>query len=306
MPRIHVVDTGETANDITSSKLQSYLCASPDCVILPGRYNILEARFNEMKIYPCRGSGFMFGGAPGALPIFRQPICIEDLTVGGPYSGDGLIRLGCGNSSRFEDRDITFEEIKEAVKGSGLLHPQNPITLEAAQTSAVSVVERKLSQLELGDLLHPQMKLPTPLDNATIMQDLDILPKLKNVRIIVGDISILPNRGWGRASMSSPSVPYNTVQELLQELKTLPDTYDEEKWIQFSKPYLQHNANMDFAKGIRNMIPNIVRETHRTIATLFSQLSPCVRECLKAGLPIQTIEDALDSRLQEANYLLLI
>jgi hypothetical protein len=59
---------------------------------------------------------------------------------------------------------------------------------------------------------------------------------------------------------------------------------------------------MDHAKRIRALIPDIVRETHRTISTLIAQLSPCVQECLRAGLPIQTIEDALDSKLQEANY----
>jgi hypothetical protein len=61
----------------------------------------------------------------------------------------------------------------------------------------------------------------------------------------------------------------------------------------FSKPFIKHNAHMDRAKRIRTLIPDIVRETHRTISTLIAQLSPCVQECLRAGLPIQTIEDAL-------------
>ena len=63
-----------------------------------------------------------------------------------------------------------------------------------------------------------------------------------------------------------------------------------------------HCCTMDMAKRIRTMIPDTIRETHRTISTLIAQLSPCVQECLRAGLPIQTIEDALDSKLQEANY----
>ena len=138
----------------------------------------------------------------------------------------------------------------------------------------------------------------TPLQTATILQDLKVLPQLENVRIKFGDMPVLLNRGWETESV----VPYSTLQEILEELKTLPDTYNEEKWILFSKPYIQWNANMDLAKRIRTLIPDIVRETHRTISTLIAQLSPCVQECLRAGLPIQTIEDALDRKLQEANY----
>ena len=124
------------------------------------------------------------------------------------------------------------------------------------------------------------------------------------MRITAGDMAIMPDRGWGRDMRSSPIVTYDTLQELLEELKTLPDTYDEESFIKRSAAMGggQHFSHMDHAKRIRTMIPDIVRETHRTIAGLIAQLSPCVQECLRAGLPFQTIEDALDSKLQEANY----
>jgi hypothetical protein len=255
MPRIHFVDTGETANDITSSKLQSYLCASPNCVILPGRYNILKARFNEMKIYPCRGSGFMFGGALGALPIFRQPICIEDLTVEGPYSGDGLIRLGCGNSSRFEDRDITAAEVQEAVKGSKFF----------------------VKSLICG------------LDPATTLQDLKTL-------------SILMGMKMTAEGMLVSYTNYATFQDLLEDLKTIQERYSEEAWIQACPLDQQHFASMDKAKAIRNRIPTVVRELHMKIAGHLLQFSPRTSICLKAGLPMKKIEDALYTNLQEGNF----
>ncbi len=93
-----------------------------------------------------------------------------------------------------------------------------------------------------------------------------------------------------------------TLQELLEELKTLPDTYDEDSFMKKVEAMGGHRCTMDHAKRIRTHIPDTVRETHRTISTLIAQLSQCVQECLRAGLPIQTIEDALDSKLQEANY----
>ena len=164
-----------------------------------------------------------------------------------------------------------------------------------------AVKSSRLVNKQAESICHQPM-VKTPLETATILQDLKVLPQLKNVRITAGDLSILPNRGWGREMRSSPIVPYSTLQEILEELKTLPDTYDEEKWMKFSKPFLQHNANMDTAKLIRTMIPDIVCNTHRTVTGLIAQLSQCVQECLRAGLPIQTIEDALDRKLQEANY----
>lgn len=142
------------------------------------------------------------------------------------------------------------------------------------------------------------LTLSTPLDVATILQDLKVLPQLKNVRFGYGDIPIMPDRGWG--TRSSPIIPYETLQDLLEELKTLPDTYDEEKWMQFSKPFC--GDNMDMAKLIRTVIPDIFRGTHRVIATIMSQLSPCVQEGLRAGLSFQTMEEALDSKLQDINY----
>ncbi len=90
--------------------------------------------------------------------------------------------------------------------------------------------------------------------------------------------------------------------ELLEELKTLPDTYNEDSLVKRMQDMGQHRLSMDHAKRIRTHIPDIVRHTHRTIAALIAQLSPYVQECLRAGLPIQTIEDALDRKLQEANY----
>jgi hypothetical protein len=141
-----------------------------------------------------------------------------------------------------------------------------------------------------------------PGDVKVILEDLKIIAKLQNVRITAGDLgAILPNRGWGRESRSSPIVPYNTLQELLEELKTLPDTYDEEKWMKFSKPFMQHNANMDMAKRIRTWIPDIVSETHRVIAGLTAQLSRKARDCLKDGMKFQDLEQAWNTAIVEAN-----
>jgi hypothetical protein len=140
-----------------------------------------------------------------------------------------------------------------------------------------------------------------PGDVKVILEDLKILEKLKNVRITAGDMAIMPDRGWGRDMRSSPIVTYDTLQELLEELKTLPDTYDEESWIKFSKPFLHHNANMDTAKLIRTMIPKIVSETHRVIAGLTAQLSRKARECLKAGMKFEDLEQAWNTAIVEAN-----
>jgi hypothetical protein len=138
------------------------------------------------------------------------------------------------------------------------------------------------------------------LETATILQDLKVLPQLRKVSIQPKGEPFLLNKNWKLGC----TVLNTTLQELLGELKTLPDTYDEESFIKRSAAMGggQHFSHMDHAKRIRTMIPDIVRETHRTISTLIAQLSPCVQECLRAGLPIQTIEDALDSKLQEANY----
>jgi hypothetical protein len=140
----------------------------------------------------------------------------------------------------------------------------------------------------------------TPLLTATILQDLKVLPQLRRVSIQPKDYHLLLNKNW---KMGCTATTLNTtLQELLEELKTLPDTYDEDALVKKTADMGQHRLSMDHAKRIRTLIPDIVRETHRTISTLIAQLSPCVQECLRAGLPIQTIEDALDSKLQEANY----
>ncbi len=140
----------------------------------------------------------------------------------------------------------------------------------------------------------------TPLETATILQDLKVLPQLRTVSIQPKDYPFLLNKNW---KMGCTTTTLNTtLQEVLEELKTLPDTYDEDNCMKKASGMGQHRLSMDQAKRIRTLIPDIVRETHRTISTLIAQLSPCVQECLRAGLPIQTIEDALDSKLQEANY----
>jgi predicted house-cleaning noncanonical NTP pyrophosphatase (MazG superfamily) len=146
-----------------------------------------------------------------------------------------------------------------------------------------------------------QLMLTTPLETATILQDLKVLPQLGRVSIQSKGEPFLLNKNWKMGC----TVLNTTLQELLEELKTLPDTYDEDsfmKKVEAIYPGGPMRCTMDHAKRIRALIPDIVRETHRTISTLIAQLSPCVQECLRAGLPIQTIEDALDSKLQEANY----
>jgi hypothetical protein len=267
MPRIHVVDSGETAHDISASKLQSSLAESPDCVLVPGSSQTLFSRFNELALFSCRGGG---NGFEGEHATFRGLVCIRSVEV----CGLSLVRLGRGNGSRF-DTTIPLEDMENAVKGSGLL--QKP--KETPEDSCC-------------------LKLAMPLETATILQDLKVLPQLRRVSIQPKNYNLLLNKNWKMGC----TVLNTTLQELLEELKTLPDTYNEDALMLKTADMGQHRLSMDHAKRIRALIPDIVRETHRTISTLIAQLSPCVQECLRAGLPIQTIEDALDSKLQEANY----
>jgi hypothetical protein len=265
MPRIHVVDSGETAHDISSSKLQSSLAESPDCVLVPGFTQTLFSRFNELAMFSCRGSG---SGFEGEHATFRGLVCIKDVSV----CGLSLVRLGGGSSIRF-DTAIPLEDMENAVKSSRLVNKQAESTCH-------------------------QLMLTTPLETASILQDLKVLPQLGRVSIQPKDYHLLLNKNWKMGC----TVLNTTLQELLEELKTLPDTYNEDALMLKTADMGQHRLSMDHAKRIRALIPDIVRETHRTISTLIAQLSPCVQECLRAGLPIQTIEDALDSKLQEANY----
>ncbi len=265
MPRIHVIDSGETAQGITASKLQSSLAESPDCVLVPGCTEALYGRYEELGMYTCRGSG---SGFQGPSATFLDFIRVGDVMVGGLQ----LVRLGRGNSFRFSC-NIQHKDIEAAVNKSRLASPTPP---------------RDSCQLMLTTM---------PLETATILQDLKVLPQLRKFYIQVKGEPILLNKNWmlGRAIM------YATLQELLQELKTLPDTYDEDSLVRRMQDMYMHYS-MKEAKRIRTLIPGIVRKTYRTVNGLIAQLSPCVQECLRAGLPIQTIEDALDSKLQEPNY----
>jgi hypothetical protein len=218
-------------------------------------------------MFACRGSG---NGFDREHATFCGLICIRNVEV----CGLSLVRLGRGSSSRF-DTTITQEDMENAVKSSWLVNKQAESTCH-------------------------QLMLTTPLETATILQDLKVLPQLRRVSIQPKDYHLLLNKNW---KMGCTTTNLNTtLQELLEELKTLPDTYDEDALVKKTADMGQHRLSMYHAKSIRTLIPNIVCETHRTISTLIAQLSPCVQECLRAGLPIQTIEDALDSKLQEANY----
>jgi hypothetical protein len=236
-------------------------------VLVPGSSQTLFSRFNELAMFSCRGSG---NGFEREHATFRCLICIRNVEV----CGFSLVRLGGGNSNRF-DTTIPQEDMENAVKSSRLVNKQ-------------------------AESICHQLMLTTPLETATILQDLKVLPQLRRVSIQPKDYHLLLNKNW---KMGCTTTTLNTtLQELLEELKTLPDTYDEDNCMKKASDMGQHRLSMDHAKLIRTLIPDIVRDTHRTISTLIAQLSPCVQECLRAGLPIQTIEDALDSKLQEANY----
>lgn len=138
------------------------------------------------------------------------------------------------------------------------------------------------------------VKLDAPYGADNILRDLTILPLLRGMRFKAGDLPIVLN--------AEPNAGYVTLQELLNDLRTLVDRYDEELWISKQAALIGHSASMPTARLVRAMLPGVVKEYHRKVGGLVAQLSYHAKECLKAGVPIQDIEDSWDLALQEENY----
>lgn len=128
---------------------------------------------------------------------------------------------------------------------------------------------------------------------SNICEDLQVLHQLRLLKIKVGDVQIA---GWDKSS-------YDTLQELLVDLKTVKESFDGEAWMQSSLHCRQMHPSqrMQVLKIVQPGIPAAVKQTHREIARLLEKLSDQARVCIKAGVSFQDIEDAWDLALQDRN-----
>jgi hypothetical protein len=151
-------------------------------------------------------------------------------------------------------------------------------------------VEEGVSKLSLG--------IAVPRTVSGILQDLKVLPQLRNFHMSLGDMLL---------SFDSTQVGvlrkdcYNSLQELLLDLKTLQERCTEE-WLKNRFP---RNMDQSTIKKVLESIPSFQNHYHVKIAELLLQLSEQAKMGLSNGVPFKDMEDAWHAELQDRNYMFL-
>lgn len=164
---------------------------------------------------------------------------------------------------------------------------------------------------DMMESLHLDAKSLAPRECKIILEDCKVLHELKNFCVAIGDRALAKQ--------------YTTIQCLLRSLQNLKECIgDKEKlatWIEKEHPLMSdmvaipgsgsykrglppemEKQSVRTARNTVQHIPAIYQERHRKLTEILCKLSNNARECLKAGIKIQDVEDAWDLALQEANY----
>jgi hypothetical protein len=139
---------------------------------------------------------------------------------------------------------------------------------EADQSTAITA---GLAGMNLHSTTAADLKLLVPVRTKDVLQDLCTLDKLKSFAIKRGDIRVIHEKEY----------IYGTLQEVLQDIKSLPTILAERGPI--------YSTSMQ-------------RVCHTQIAELLDQLSDSGRQCLMAGLKMQDVADAWHDAIQDRNY----
>lgn len=152
-----------------------------------------------------------------------------------------------------------------------------------------SSVEEGISKLSMG--------ITVPRTVAGILQDLKLLLELRNFNTTLGDMLLSFNSlqvGVRRKDF------YNSLQELLLDLKTLQERCTEE-WLKNRYPHMDQSA----IKKVLESIPSFQNLWHVKIAEILLQLSEQAKMGLSNGVPFKDMEDAWRAELQDRNYMFL-
>lgn len=164
---------------------------------------------------------------------------------------------------------------------------------------------------DMMESLHLDAKSLAPGECKIILEDLKVLSELKTFRPGIGDLPL-------RAGQ------YTTMQGILKGLQNLKkcigDIDEMARWLEEQDPHMSNmveipgtrkyrggpsemeKQSMERARQLVTHIPMMYQQHHRRLTEILCKLSNNARECLKAGIKIQDIEDAWDLALQEANY----